>query len=106
MASAFDTNISNVSQMWNLRLYVAGQSPKSMQAISNLRHLCETKLAGCYEAEIIDLIEHPELARDDDILAIPTLVKRLPLPIRKIIGDLSDTTRVLTSLQIEPNPEQ
>jgi circadian clock protein KaiB len=88
-------------EFWQLRLYVAGQSPKSLRASSNLTCLCEEHLAGRYEIEIIDLLEHPALARSDDIIAIPTLVRRLPAPLRKIIGDLSDTKRVLVGLHIE-----
>ena len=85
-----------------LRLYVAGQSPKSLQALANLKALCEEHLAGGYEIEVIDLVEHPALARSDDILALPTLVRRLPDPLRKVIGDLSDTERVLVGLRIHP----
>lgn len=87
---------------WALRLYVAGQSPKSLRAYANLKKLCETHLAGRYEIEVIDLIEHPGLARSDDILAIPTLVRRLPAPMRKIIGDLSNTESVVVGLRLEP----
>ena len=90
------------AEVWHLRLYVAGQSPKSLRAFANLTELCEEHLAGRYEIEIIDLVEHPALARSDDILAIPTLVRRLPAPLRKIIGDLSDTERVLVGLRLEP----
>ncbi len=87
---------------WQLRLYVAGQSPKSLEAFANLKRLCENYLAGRYEIEIIDLVEYPALARSHDILAIPTLVRQLPHPLRKIIGDLSDTRGVLIGLQLEP----
>jgi circadian clock protein KaiB len=87
-------------ELWRLRLYVAGQSPKSLRAFANLKTLCEEHLPGRYEIEIIDLIEQPALARSDDILAIPTLVRRLPRPVRTIIGDLSDTERVLSVLQL------
>ena len=86
--------------VWYLRLYVAGQSPRSLYASANLKRLCETHLAGNYEIEVIDLVEDPTRARDDDILAIPTLVRRLPEPLRKVIGDLSDTERVLRCLRI------
>jgi circadian clock protein KaiB len=86
---------------WYLRLYVAGQSPKSLHALSNLKRLCEAHLAGRYEIEIIDLVERPALAKGDDILAIPTLVRRLPAPSRRIIGDLSNTARVLAGLQLQ-----
>jgi circadian clock protein KaiB len=86
-----------------LRLYVAGQSPKSLRALSNLTALCEEYLAsGGYVIEVIDLIEQPGLAQTDDILAIPTLVRRLPTPLRKIIGDLSNSERVLAGLQLIP----
>jgi circadian clock protein KaiB len=87
--------------LWQLRLYVAGQSPKSLRAFANLKALCEEHLAGRYEIEIIDLVEHPSLARSDDILAIPTLVRHLPVPLRKIIGDLSNTERVLVGLRLQ-----
>jgi circadian clock protein KaiB len=87
---------------WYLRLYVAGTSPKSVHAFANLKKLCEQHLAGRYEIDIIDLVEHPTLASGDDIVAIPTLVRRLPEPLRKIIGDLSDTERVLVGLRLQP----
>jgi circadian clock protein KaiB len=90
------------AECWQLRLYVAGQSPKSLRAFANLKELCDQNLPGRYEIEVIDLIEHPDLARSDDILAIPTLVRRLPAPLRKIIGDLSDTERVLVGLRLQP----
>jgi circadian clock protein KaiB len=90
------------TEVWHLRLYVAGQSPKSLRAFANLKDLCDEHLAGRYEIEVIDLVEHPALARADDVLAIPTLVRRLPAPLQKIIGDLSDTERVLVGLRIEP----
>jgi circadian clock protein KaiB len=83
-----------------LRLYVAGQTPKSVTALANLKKFCEEHLAGKYRIEVIDLLEHPQLARGDQILAIPTLVRRLPSPIRKIIGDLSNTERVLVGLDL------
>jgi circadian clock protein KaiB len=85
-----------------LRLYVAGQTPKSLTAFANLRKMCETHLAGRYEIEVIDLIERPQLARGDEIIAVPTLVRKLPEPIKKLIGDLSDTERVLVGLQLTP----
>jgi circadian clock protein KaiB len=87
-----------------LRLYVAGESPKSLAAFANLRRICETHLAGGYEIEVIDLLERPQLARGDEIIAIPTLVRKLPEPITKVIGDLSDTERVLVGLQLIPAP--
>ena len=86
--------------IWHLRLYVAGESPKSLQAFANLKQLCEDHLDHPYEIEIVDLITNPRLARGDEILAVPTLVRRLPSPMRKIIGDLSDTDKVLVGLQL------
>ena len=90
-----------VEEVWCLRLYVAGQSPKSLRAFANLKQICEERLAGRYEIEVIDLVEHPSMARSDDILAIPTLVRRLPEPLRKVIGDLSNTERVLVGLRLQ-----
>ncbi|MHB8731032.1 MAG: circadian clock KaiB family protein [bacterium] len=87
---------------WHLRLYVAGSTPKSLAALANLTRICEDHLAGEYELEVVDLLEHPNLARTDQILAIPTLVRTLPEPIRKIIGDLSVLDRVLVGLGITP----
>jgi circadian clock protein KaiB len=84
----------------HLRLYVAGQSPKSLLALANLKRLCEEHLAFRYEIEVVDLLEQPRLAAGDEIIAIPTLVRRLPEPMRKIIGDLSDSERVLVGLQL------
>jgi circadian clock protein KaiB len=92
--------------VWHLRLYVAGQSPKSLRAFANLKTLCEEHLPGRYEIEIIDLVQQPELARSDDIVAIPTLVRRLPMPLRKIIGDLSNTERVLIGLHLQHGPSR
>ena len=89
-------------ELWRLRLYVAGQSPKCLTAFANLKKICEEHLAGEYEIEIIDLLERPQLASGDQILAIPTLVRRLPEPMRKIIGDLSNTERVLVGLDLRP----
>ena len=89
-------------ERFDLRLYVAGQSPKSVQAIENLRRVCDEYLPGRYQIELIDLMEHPKLARGDEIVAVPTLVRRLPEPMRKIIGDLSDTEQVLVGLQVRP----
>jgi circadian clock protein KaiB len=87
-------------EVWDLRLYVAGQSPKSLNALANLTALCEEHLPGRYEIEIVDLVEDPSRARTDDILAIPTLVRRLPAPLRKIIGDLSNFERVIVGLRL------
>lgn len=88
-------------EFWDLRLYVAGQTPKSMSAVANLKRLCEEHLAGRYRIEVIDLVKNPQLARSDQILAIPTLVRRLPEPMRKIIGDLSNQERVLVGLDVQ-----
>jgi circadian clock protein KaiB len=87
---------------WDLRLYVAGQTPRSIAAVSNLKKFCEEHLAGRYRVEVIDLVKNPQLARGDQILAIPTLVRRLPEPMRKIIGDLSNQERVLVGLDVRP----
>jgi circadian clock protein KaiB len=87
-------------EKWELRLYTAGQTPKSLAAIRNLKKVCEEHLAGRYEIEIVDLLKNPRLAKDDQIVAIPTLVRKLPDPVRKIIGDLSDTERALVGLQL------
>lgn len=89
--------------VWALRLYVAGQSPKSVRAVDNLRQICEEHLQGQYSIEVIDLLEHPQLAAGDAIVAVPTLVRRLPAPVRRIIGDLSNTDRVLVGLQLRPS---
>jgi circadian clock protein KaiB len=85
---------------YDLRLYVAGQTPRSVQAFANLTKICEEHLAGRYHIQVIDLLEHPQLAKGDQILAIPTLVRTLPEPIRKIIGDLSNKERVLVGLDM------
>lgn len=90
----------NNSEVWELRLYVAGQTPKSIQAFANLKRICEEYLAGKYRIEVIDLMENPQLAQRDQILAVPTLVRKLPPPIKKIIGDLSNTERVLVGLDV------
>ena len=89
-------------EFWILRLYVAGQTPKSLAAFANLKRICEEHLAGQYEIEVVDLLENPQLAAGDQILAIPTLVRQLPPPVRKIIGDLSNTERVLVGLDVRP----
>jgi circadian clock protein KaiB len=93
--------LTDTQEDWHLRLYVAGPSPKSLKALANLKALCEEHLAGRHEIEIIDLVDQPMLARSDDILAIPTLVRRVPVPLRKVIGDLSDTERVLVGLRVQ-----
>ncbi|HEX9660467.1 MAG TPA: circadian clock KaiB family protein [Rhodothermales bacterium] len=87
-------------EIFDLRLYVAGQTPNAVRAFANLRKICDEHLAGCYRIEVIDLLENPQLGRGDQILALPTLVRRLPEPIKKIIGDLSNTERVLVGLDL------
>lgn len=99
MSSSNPSNDSSAEQ-WELRLYVAGQTPKSVTAFANLKKLCEEHLPGRYHIEIIDLLQHPELAKQDQIFAIPTLVRQLPPPIRQIIGDLSDHEKVLLGLDL------
>ena len=89
------------AKAYRLRLYVAGQTPKSVLAFRNLKQICEEHLQGRYEIEIIDLLKNPQLAQGDQILAVPTLVRRLPEPIKKIIGDLSNTERVLVGLDLQ-----
>ena len=96
------TDKSNDHDFWQLRLYVAGQTPKSLTAFANLKRLCEQHLAGKYHIEIVDLLKDPKLAQGDQILAIPTLVRRLPEPVRKIIGDLSNVDRALIGLDLRP----
>ena len=88
-------------EKYNLRLYVAGHTPKSLAAVANLRQICEAHLAGRYTVEVIDLMDNPQLAARDQILAVPTLVRQLPEPLKRIIGDLSKTDRVLVGLDIE-----
>ena len=90
----------SASETWQLRLYVAGQTPRSVAAFANLKRICEEHLAGRYDIEVVDLVKHPQLAAGDQILAIPTLVRKLPQPLRKIVGDLRDTERALVGLQI------
>jgi circadian clock protein KaiB len=87
-------------ETWELRLYVAGQTPKSVTALANLRKYCEQYLKGRYQLEVIDLLKNPQLAEGDQILAIPTLVRKVPQPIRKIIGDLSNEEKVLVGLDV------
>ena len=89
-------------KQWNLRLYVAGQTPKCVTAFANLKKVCEEHLGGDYSIEVIDLLKKPQLASGDQILAIPTVVRRLPSPMKKIIGDLSNTERVLVGLDLVP----
>lgn len=90
-------------EKWTLRLYVAGQTPKSLTAFANLKRICDEHLEGRYQIEVVDLLVNPTLAKDDQILALPTLVRRLPEPMKKIIGDLSNTERVLVGLDIRHN---
>jgi len=90
------------NEIWELRLYVAGQTPRSIAAFANLKKICEEHLAGRYNIEVVDLLKHPQLAAGDQILAIPTLVRKLPQPLRKIVGDLRDTERALVGLQLRP----
>jgi len=92
----------NRDTLWELRLYVAGQTPRSLAAFSNLKKICEDHLKGKYHIEVVDLLQNPKLAKGDQILAIPTLVRKLPPPLKKIIGDLSDTERVLVGLDLRP----
>jgi len=91
-------------EMWELRLYITGRSPKCLRAMENLRRMCEQYLQGHYEIDVVDLLDNPRRAADDQILAVPTLVKRVPLPMRTIVGDLSDTDRLLSGLQLHPRP--
>ena len=95
------SGLASRNKQWQLRLYVAGQTPKCLTAFANLKKLCEEHMDGDYHIEIVDLIQHPQLARGDQILAIPTLVRKLPEPVRKIIGDLSNTERVLVGLDLK-----
>ena len=90
------------TQQWELRLYVAGQTPKSVTAFANLKRICEEHLVGRYKIEVIDLLQQPQLAAGDQIVAIPTLIRRLPEPLRRIVGDLSNTERTLVGLQLRP----
>jgi circadian clock protein KaiB len=88
------------ARKWNLRLYVAGQTPKSITALANLKRICDEHMSGQYHIEVIDLMENPQLARRDQIVAIPTLIRELPSPLKRIIGDLSNTERVLVGLDV------
>lgn len=96
------TGSASGKETWELRLYTAGQTPKSLAAMDNLRRFCDEHLAGQYRIEIVDLMANPRLAKDDQIVAIPTLVRKLPAPLRRIIGDLSDVERTLVGLQLRP----
>jgi circadian clock protein KaiB len=92
--------VTAAESSWNLRLYVAGQTPKSVTALANLKKICDQHMPEKYKIEVIDLVRNPQLARNDQILAIPTLVRNLPTPIKKIIGDLSNTEKVLLGLEL------
>ncbi len=94
------TEDTQTAEVYDLRLYVAGQTPKSVAAFNNLKRICEEHLPGRYRVEIVDLMQNPRLAKDHQIVAIPTLVRKLPEPVRKIIGDLSNTERTLVGLQL------
>ena len=96
------TGANGEAEVWELRLYIAGQTPKSVAAFANLKKLCEEHLHGRYKIEVIDLMQHPQLAAGDQIVAIPTLVRKLPEPLRRIVGDLSNTERTLVGLQLRP----
>ena len=97
-----ENNMSKAEQTWELRLYIAGTTPKSVSALNNLNKYCEEHLQGKYKIEVIDLLLHPQLAEGDQIFAVPTLVRKVPVPIRKIIGDLSNEDKVLVGLNIVP----
>jgi len=95
----------NGGETWQLRLYIAGQTPKSLEALANLRRICEEHLKGRYKIEVVDLTRNPKVAREHQIVAVPTLVRQLPPPLRKIIGTLADEERVLVGLDITPHAE-
>ena len=97
-----DSTPTDSDEAWDLRLYVTGWSPMCLRAAENLRRACDEYVPGRYRIEVVDLLENPRLAADDQILAVPTVVRKLPQPIRKIVGDLSDTDRVLVGLQLRP----
>ena len=99
------TRGNGAEPVWELRLYTAGQTPKSLAALANLKRLCEENLKGKYKIEVIDLMANPRLAKEHQIVAIPTLVKKLPSPLRQIIGDLSDKEKALVGLQLTPSRE-
>ena len=94
--------MTQAAEKWELRLYTAGQSPKSLAALANLKRVCEEHLAGRYSIEVVDLLKNPRLAKDHEIVAIPTLVRKLPEPLRRLVGDLSNTERTLVGLQLRP----
>jgi circadian clock protein KaiB len=94
--------VSAHANQWKLRLYVAGQTPKSLTAFANLKQLCEQHLPGRYQIEVIDLVKEPQLAQGDQIVAIPTLVRKLPAPIKRVIGDLSNFERIMVGMDLQP----
>ena len=96
-----NANRENPGEIWLLRLYVAGQTPRSIAAFTNLKRICETHLKGQYQIEVVDLLVHPQLAKGDQIIAVPTLVRQLPPPVKKIIGDLAKEERVLIGLDLK-----
>ena len=96
------TGVEGDAEVWELRLYIAGQTPRSVAAFANLKKICEEYLPGRYKIEVIDLLKYPQLAAGDQIMAIPTLVRNLPEPLRRIVGDLSNTERTLVGLQLRP----
>jgi circadian clock protein KaiB len=102
MMSDLNQDLQEAAERWDLRLYVAGETNKSLRAIDNLKRICAEHLEGRYSIEVIDLLQHPQLGAGDQILALPTLVRRLPEPIKKIIGDLSNENKVLVGLDIRP----
>ena len=104
--SKIDLKKDKDDEIWTLRLYVAGQTPKSIEAFANLKDICETYLKDKFVIEVIDLVKHPELAKNDNILAIPTLVRKLPAPVKKIIGTLANEEKVLVGLDINPEHKQ
>lgn len=93
-------SVKTINEKWTLRLYIAGKTPRAVTALNNLERICKEQLTGKYDIEVIDLLKKPQLARDNQILAVPTLVRKLPLPVRNIIGDLSNTERVLVGLDL------
>jgi circadian clock protein KaiB len=100
-ASAKASPKKPVEDSWNMRLYVAGQTPKSLAAFSNLKQLCDQYLTGRYQIEVVDLLKQPQLAQNDQIVALPTLVRKLPEPIKRVIGDLSNLERVMIGLDLQ-----
>jgi circadian clock protein KaiB len=102
MRSDVEVPVTDEGEHWQLRLYVAGQTPKSLTALANLKRICEQYLAGRYTIEVIDLVDRPQLARTEQIIAIPTLIRRLPAPVRKVVGDLSNAEHALIGLQLRP----